>query len=172
MLDAIRSYVENGGQWWETGGYSFYSPTWQQNGEQQSENIGPAGAAYLGMPVGGGEVNELAQPLRATPQGQSWLGAELSGKIATLVSVSNRALARGGDDPGHVTLIESAGRDFIGAYRFNGWGYLWRVGGFHPNPQVLLPTVLAVTQHTYHQAPQLSNATGIKYLWHATISKN
>jgi hypothetical protein len=172
MLDAVRGYVENGGQWWETGGYSFYSPAWQQNGEWQSENIGPAGAAYLGMPVGGGEVNELARPLSATPQGQEWLGTELSHKIGTLESAGNRALARGGDDPGHVTLIESAGRDFIGGYRLNGWGYLWRVGGFQPNPQVLLPTVLAVTQYTYRQAPQLTSAGGIKYLWHANISKN
>ena len=163
-LDAIRAYVQNGGQWWETGAASFYNATWRDdNGTWQRENIGPAGMAQLGLPMGGGEIAQTAQTLRAGRDAEVWLGATAA-TIAQQSSVVNRGLPRG--DADHIALVGGRDADFIGGYRLNGWGVLWRIGGFYPNPQVAIPTVVASLENGY-QRPPLPIRSGTKYLWHA-----
>ncbi|HEX8236756.1 MAG TPA: hypothetical protein VF600_12430 [Abditibacteriaceae bacterium] len=168
-LEAVRHYVENGGNWWETGGYSFYLPTWREGNVWQNEAIGPSGMAVLGLPIGGGEVDAPAQSLRVTGEGREWLGNELSTRIESATSVVNRSLARGSDDPGHVTLVMGDNQDFIGGYRLNGWGWLWRIGGFNPNPQVALPVAVTAMEHLWNRPSQPGPASAVKYLWHFTV---
>ncbi len=167
-LDAIRNYVQNGGQWWETGAASFYGAAWlDENGKWQRENIGAAGLAQLGLPMGSGEVAQAAEPLSVGRDAEILLGATTA-TIAQHSSVVNRGLPRGGGAPDHITLIAGRNDDFIGGYRLNGWGVLWRIGGFNPNPQVAIPTVVASLENGYQRPPlPLRNST--KYLWHATF---
>jgi hypothetical protein len=169
-LDAIRNYTEHGGNWWETAGHSFFVSTWQQDGKWQTKNAGSVGTDHLGLSVGSGEVMESTQPLQATTDGRKWLGDELSRKIAASSSMVNRFLPRGGSDPGHITLVAGEKQDFIGGYQLNGWGWLWRIGGFHPNPEVAVPVVVAATEYLLANPPQPIRASGTKYLWHAVLS--
>ncbi len=124
---------------------------------------------YLGLPVADGEVEAPGEPLTVTATGQQWFGPELSTRLGRLSSPVNRGLPRTRPDPGHWALVSGAGADFIGAYRFNGWGGLWRIGGFNPNPEVVLPAMVAVAEHLATQPPEPVQPGGIAYLWHATV---
>ena len=166
-LDLIRGYVHRGGSWWETGGYSLYvaaSPGAEQH-------AGPSGMGYLGLPVGGGDVDQPPERLRVTPEGRQWLGKKLADRVGRSMSTVNRGLARGRHDPGHVALVAGRRQDFIGGYRLGGWGWLWRVGGFWPNPDVALPVAVAAMEHVYTHPPLPVEGGGIRFLWHAVVAK-
>jgi hypothetical protein len=169
-LGGIRGYVNRGGAWWETAGYSFYVPTARDADAWKPTNIGGSGMATLGLPVGGGEVDQPAEPLQVTPLGRTVLGDDLAKRIEALQSTVNRGLLRGQDDPGHLTLVAGARQDFIGAYRLQGWGTLWRIGGFSPNPQVALPVAVAAMEYLYTHPPLPPPTGGVHYLWHMLIS--
>jgi len=111
-----------------------------------------------------------ATTLQVTSEGRQWLGDDLSTKIERMTSAVNRSLARGGDDPGHITLVAGQDRDFIGGYRLKGWDWLWRLGGFWPNPDVALPVAVAAMEYVYTHPPQPAPGGGIKYLWHAVVT--
>lgn len=165
MLDQIRGYVNRGGCWWETAGYSFYSPVWREDGQWQSEAIGPEGMSYLHLPLDGGDVDQPAEALHVTSEGQSWLNPAVAALVAGAGSPVNRGLARGPLDPGHVTLVAGRESDWIGGYRLDGWGWLWRIGGFWPHPEVALPVTVAALEHLATQPPQPVKPGGVKYLW-------
>ncbi len=169
-LEAIRRYVEAGGCWWETAGYTFHSAFYLSGAGWQAEAVGPAGLATLGIPIGGGEVDAAAVSLEAAQEGRDLLGLDLRPQLATLSTPVNRALPQGAADPGHVTLVRGDGQDYIGGYRLNGWGWLWRIGGFWPEPKVALPVAVAATEALYTHAPLPVKAAGISYLWHAKAS--
>jgi len=167
MLDRIRRYVNHGGCWWETGGYSFYAAAWPGG----SQHVGSSGMDHLGLPVGGGDVDQPPEPLAVPPEGRAWLGDKLSARVASLSSAVNRGPVRGSHDPGHVTLVAGARQDFVGGYRLDGWGWLWRIGGFHPNPDVAVPVAIAAIEHIATHPPVQVKAGRIRYLWHATVTK-
>jgi hypothetical protein len=162
-LSAILDYVNHGGSWWETAGYSFY-------GAWQTETIGPTGMNYFGVPVGGGDVAQPAEPLTVTALGQTVFGADLSGRLQGLSSIANRGLLRTADDPGHLALLAGAQQDFLGAYRLDGWGYLWRIGGFWPNPSVVLPAAAATMEYLYTHPPLPFPSGSTRYLWHGSLA--
>lgn len=167
-LDAIRSYVNNGGSWWETAAYPFYQPVYRADGGWKIDHCGPAGAAALTIPVGDGEVNAPPDTLHATEIGRAWLGEALAAKIEKSLSAVNRGVPSTESAPATV-LVAGASNGFIGGYRLGGWGYLWRVGGFNPNPDVVVPVAVAATLHQYTHpiAPPLPS--GARYLWHAQV---
>lgn len=168
-LSAIYDYVNRGGSWWETGGYSFYVGAYQSGG-WQTQTIGPSGMNYFNLPVGGGDVAQPAEPLTVTALGQTVFGAELSGNLQGLTSVVNRGLLRTAEDPGHLALLAGAQQDFLGAYRLDGWGYLWRIGGFWPNPSVVLPAAAATVEYLYTHPPLPFPSGATKYLWHGSLA--
>jgi len=175
-LDLIRDYVNHGGSWWETAGYSFYSAfsprapgAGDGSGGWHVDRVGPSGMGYLGLPVGGGEIDEPAEPLAATPEGREWLGPGLAAQVDKAMSTVNRGLLRGQEDPGHLTLVAGHRQDFIGGYRLDGWGWLWRIGGFWPNPDVAPAVAVAATEYLYTHPPLPVKAGGIRYLWHVTV---
>jgi hypothetical protein len=170
MLSRLKSYVENGGTWWETGGHPFYAAIFP--GDATSETIGPAGAELIGIPVDMADVEQKPEPLRAGTAAAEWLGTKLTARVQALSSAVNRGLPRGGADPGHVTLVAGTGADFIGGYRLKGWGWLWRVGGFDPNPDVVLPVAAAAVEYLYTHAPlPITPDRGTRFLWHATVTE-
>ena len=75
----------------------------------------------------GGDVDQPAEPLHVTPEGRTWLDETLAARVAEAVSPVNRGLARGPLDPGHVTLVSGRESDWLGGYRLDGWGWLWRL---------------------------------------------
>lgn len=169
-LDAIRSYVNNGGAWWEIAGYSFHQAIYPlAAGGWGGESVGPSGMGYLGLPVGGGEVDQSAEALHVPAEGRAWLGEALASRVDQSVSTVNRGAPRGTEDPGHLTLVAGEEQDFIAGYRLEGWGWLWRCGGFDPNPQVLLPTVAAALEHLYTTPAAPVVVGGVRYLWHAKL---
>ena len=166
MLEAVRRYVEGGGCWWETGGFSFYLAV----GPDGQRHVSSSGMAVLGVPVGGGEVDQAAEPLHVPAEGRAWLGDALSRQVATMTSAVNRGAVRGSHDPGHVTLVAGRRQDFIAGYRLDGWGWLWRIGGMRPNPKVALPVAVAAAEHLYTHPPLPVKPGGVKCLWHATVT--
>ena len=168
-LDLIRDYVNHGGSWWETAGYSFYSAFSPKDGGWHVDRVGPGGMGYLGLPVGGGEVDEPAEPLTATPAGREWFPIPLADQVDKAMSTVNRGLLRGQEGPGHLTLVAGHREDFIGGYRLDGWGWLWRIGGFWPNPDVAPAVAVAATERLYTHPPLPVKAGGIRYLWHVTV---
>ncbi len=169
-LALIQDYVDNGGSWWETAGYSFYTAAWLQSGAWQTQTIGPGGLDTFGIPVGSGDNNQPAEPLTVTPTGQTMFGPVLSAQLQGMASTVNRGLLRASDDPGHIALLAGAQQDFLGAYRLGGWGYLWRIGGFFPNPGVVLPAVPAVMTYLYTNAPLPALVSSLDYLWHGAVT--
>jgi hypothetical protein len=169
-LDRIRRYVENGGCWWETAGYTFHMAFYPSGAGWASESVGPAGLASFGIPIGGGDIDAPPVALEATEDARSWLGEDLCARIAALRSPVNRSLPRGTNDPGHVSLVLGDGQDYIGGYRLNGWGWFWRIGGFWPDPAVALPVAVAVTEAIYTRAPMPAPASGAHFLWHGSAS--
>jgi hypothetical protein len=171
MLDLIRDYVNHGGCWWETEGYSFYAPVFLGSQGWQTETIGPDGMGHFGLPVGDGAIDQAPEPLTVTARGLEWLGSRLSASLQGKTSTVNRGLPRTADAPGHLTLVAGAQQDFLGAYRLEGWGYLWRVGGFWPNPQVVLPATVAAMEYLYTHPPLPTEPDPIRYLWHGILSR-
>ena len=168
-MSAIRDYVNHGGSWWETAGYSFYVSAFLQSGTWQTETIGPSGMNFFGVPVGGGDVAQPAEPVSVTADGQTILGADVAAGLAGLTSIVNRGLVRTPDDPGHLALLAGAQQDFLGAYRLDGWGCLWRIGGFWPNRNVALPAATATMEYLFTHPPLAYPSGPIKYLWHGTL---
>jgi hypothetical protein len=169
-LDLISNYVDNGGCWWETGGYSFYTSSWFESNAWQTETVGTNGMDSFGLPVGGGANDQPAEPLTVTPAGQTFFGPTLSAQLQGLTSTVNRGLLQTYPDPGHIALLSGATEDFLGGYRLGGWGYLWRVGGFLPTPNVILPAIPAVMTYMYTNPPLPAIVSPVNYLWHGTVT--
>jgi hypothetical protein len=70
-LDAVRAYVNNGGIWWETAAYSFHRACYAAGGQWKTEPVGADGLNHLRLPIGGGEVDQPAEPLHATDEGKA-----------------------------------------------------------------------------------------------------
>ena len=170
MLDLIRRYVGEGGSWWETAGYSFYRAVWPNGAAWQDQAVAAKGIDYLGLAVGDGPVHQPPGPLSVTETGREWLGMDLAVRVERLKSAVNRGLPDGATAPGHVTLIAGERQGFLGGYRLNGWGYLWRFGGLNPNPEVALPAAVRTMEYLYAHAPILTALGTTRYLWHARLS--
>lgn len=170
MLDLVRRYVNQGGCWWETAGYSFYQAVWRQGEQWQSEPVGPQGLADLRVPLDGGDVDQPAEPLAVTPEGRAWLDQDLVTRLARSASPVNRGLPRGPSDRGHVALVAGRETDWLGGYRLDGWGWLWRIGGFWPNPEVAVPVTVATLEYLASHPPQPVTPGGRKYLWAGTLT--
>ncbi|MCL6476382.1 MAG: DUF6259 domain-containing protein [Firmicutes bacterium] len=170
MLERIKRYVQNGGIWWETAGYSFFIASYPQRDGWRQEVVSTRGMETLGLPVGGGSVEQPPEPLLVPEEGRRWLGERLSEQVSARRSVVNRGLPRSPDAPPHVALVSGQRDDFIGGYRLGGWGWLWRIGGFYPNPDVAIPVVVAVLERLYSQPPPPPQRDTVRRVWHATIT--
>jgi hypothetical protein len=168
-LAAIRGYVNHGGCWWETGGYSLYTAVRLEGDQAQREALGPGGMESLGLSVGHGAVEQRAEALAATPTGRQWLAAELVERIDRSQGIVNRALPRGAIDAAHLTLVTGGPQDYIGGYRLEGWGWLWRVGGFWPDRELVLPVAVGAMEYVYTHAPQPVEIGGARRVWHAGV---
>jgi hypothetical protein len=170
LLNLVGNYVNNGGSFWETAGYSFYVGGWFESNAWQTEVVGPNGMDTFGIPVGGGANAQPPEPLTVTATGETFFGPTLSAQLRGLPAIVNRGLLPDSSDPGHIALLSGAQQDYLGAYRLGGWGYLWRIGGFLPNPEVVLPAVPAVMAYLYTNAPLPALVSSVSYLWHGTIA--
>jgi hypothetical protein len=172
MLGLVRDYVNRGGSWWETAGYSFYAPAYFDGAAWRIQPIGPSGMSFLGLPVGSGDVAQPPEMLSVTTDGRAWLGEALASQLSGLTSSVNRGLPRTLDDPGHLAILAGAQTDFLGGYRLEGWGFLWRVGGFHPNRAAVMPAVVGIIDYLYTHPPLPVPAPTTSYLWHGTVAWN
>ena len=167
-LDAVRGYVNNGGIWWETAAYSFHRAVYRMDNAWKSESCGPSGLNRLGLPIGGGEVDAPVEPLQVTDEGKAWLGDALAAKVAQGACAVNRGTPSTRSAPATV-LVSGIESGFIGGYRLDGWGTLWRIGGFNPDPDVAVSVAVAATLHQYTRAPAPLPPSGTRHLYHATL---
>lgn len=149
MLGVIREYVRTGGIWWETGGYSFYVCSTPVGGEEgvrrwETRPVGPSGAGYFGFSCSGHPVESPPEALSATVAGQEWYGPERTRRIEASASGVQRPFE---GDREEVVLVRGERDDFVAAVRCGGWGWLWRLGGFNPDPAVAREAVLGVLEH-------------------------
>ncbi len=168
-LDAVRAYVNNGGTWWETAAYSFHRAAFREGDKWKTGLVAGAGLEHLRLPIGDGDVEMPAEPLRVTESGKAWLGEAAATAVAQSTSAVNRSVPSTSASPATV-LVAGVESGFIGGYRLDGWGYLWRVGGFNPNPEVTTAVAVAATLHQYTTPPAAPPACGTRYLYHATLT--
>ncbi len=123
VLQAVADYVDAGGIWWETGGFSFYYPCWP-DGDGWRVGKGMAGLArILGAPLVLAD-NPPAEQVQLTAFASRLPG--LGGFRPTPCKV-NRPLPEQ-DYPGLV-LVRGPSGPYVAGYQLSGWGYLFRVGG-------------------------------------------
>jgi len=172
MIEAIGTYVRNGGIWWETGGYSFYSCAvpvvkdgvvtgWGKKG------VGTSAAERLGFRCAGYDVEQPAEPMLLTTTGREWFGKERAARLEALTAGVQRSFAGTNED---VVLLRGAEDDFCAAIRCGGWGWLWRLGGFTPPTDVATDAVVGVIEYLATHpwpSPALDPETR---LWNISIS--
>ena len=167
-LDSVRAYVNNGGSWWETAGYSFFRAAYRDGNTWKTERCGSAGADYLSLSIGAGAVDAPVEPLHLTETGRTWFGEVLREKVARSASVVNRSTLSSFSPI--TTLVSGLDSDFIGGDRLDGWGYLWRMGGFNPDPEIATAVAVAATLHQYTHPPAPPSPSGLRFLYHATLA--
>ena len=63
-------------------------------------------------------------------------------------------------------LVAGIDDGFIGGYRLEGWGTLWRVGGFNPDPALTPAVAVAALVHQYTTPPEPLPLLGTRFLYH------
>ncbi len=173
--DLIQSYVIRGGTWWETGGYSFYTG-FSSSGEKVPVEIQVM--QRFEIPVGLEAIDRPSENLGLTQEGREWLGPRLGAEIENTAAVVNRAVLNYEHLPAPITLIRGASLSFVGGYTFNGWGFLWRFGGFNPPAELVKATVVSATRYRFLQPVNRSSCLVAnqepkpRYLWSAEINSS
>ncbi|MBT3376710.1 MAG: hypothetical protein HN742_15635 [Lentisphaerae bacterium] len=169
VLDAIRSYVRTGGIWCETGGYSFHvCAARDDKGGWKRKHVGPGGARRLGFACKGLDVNAPVQACRVTDVGESWLGPERSTRLrAALVGVQ-RPFAGGRED---TVLLRGTRDGFLSAIRCEGWGWLWRIGGFTPPENVVQDAITGLLEHLSASPWPRPRLTNEPRLWRVKLTQ-
>lgn len=140
-LDAIRSYVNKGGIWVESGGYSFNMAVYKIGNRWERERVGVAGMEYMGMPIKAFDIDQPAESLYVTDQGRYWFNEELIERINSSAERVNRAVESAPNSL-PTLLIKGEKYGYVGGYHFDGLGTLWRVGGILPSVE-LLPDIVS-----------------------------
>jgi hypothetical protein len=169
-LDAVRGYVENGGSWWETGGYSFHSEVYNDGSGWKSAAIGPDGLNYLGIPISTGEIEVVPERITVTRCGEHWMGKPFTRKLNRKQAQVNRAMPLICSMPA-TPLIQGKDKLYVGGYRLGGWGHLWRIGGMRPNHEFATSVMIAATLHQYINPPEPVKIPGTPRLWHAVVER-
>lgn len=150
-VDAIRDYVRNGGIWWETGGYSFYTAAQLgESGMWEFDTLAGGGLGRLGITAAMDPIDAPPVSLEATEAGRHWLQPQSLEAIGRHPSQANRGAGSG---PPTVCLVASSEREYVFGYRLDGWGWLWRIGGLNPIREVALPVVVDTLEHLYTHPP-------------------
>jgi len=169
-LEAIRSYVQHGGSWWESGGHSFHQELYREGEQWRNAVIGAAGLNHLKIQLAAGALDDDPQPLTVPRSGERWLGEPTARRVSRQFGQINRALVLSGTMPVTV-LVQGEEAIYVGGYRFDGWGHLWRVGGMHPERGFVTAVVLAATLHQYTNPPEPVGVSGTPRLWHAVVER-
>ena len=167
MLDAVREYVRSGGIWWETGGYSFYICSSPVGGEEGAGRwgtrvLGPSGAGRFGFACSAHAVESPPEALSVTATGRGWFGPERTRRLAAMATGVQRPFE---GDREEVVLVRGERDDFVAAVRCGGWGWLWRLGGFNPHPDVAREAVLGVLEHLASQPWPEPSTPRLPGLW-------
>jgi hypothetical protein len=144
-LATIKDYIRHGGIWWETGGYSFHSYAYPgAEGKWQTKGIGPRGASTFGFGCGSHDVEDPPRVLKVTDEGRVWLGAARAAELARLRSGVQRPFT---GRPEALNLVLGDRDGFVAGIRLDGWGWLWRLGGFRPDPKAAQLAVVGALEH-------------------------
>jgi len=155
MLDAMRAYVQAGGNWIETGGAPFTAARWSVgDGKWQHERLRGAGVAFLGMSfLPFGPFPGTPQAVKLSAEGERWFSADVRGLVASRKTSVNRGLG-GAPDPVLPLIVNGKGHVWFGGNRLGGIGMFWRTGGTHPDAQLLKAVVPEVLLHQWMNPPQ------------------
>lgn len=152
-LNAVRNYVNNGGSWWETGGYSFHQEIFHDGKSWQTTVIGPQGMASLGGEVATGPLDAAPEKLSVTRTGEIWMGRPFTKILNKQLAQVNRAMPLQNAVP-VTALIQSKDKIYVSSYRLGGWGHLWRFGGMNPDKSFVTSVVIVAMLHQYTCSPE------------------
>ena len=169
-LDAVRTYVNHGGSWWETGGYSFHSEIFKQDKGWESASVGSAGLEHLGLGIVSGDLESVPERLSVPQTGENWLGKPFAEKLRMKYAQINRSLPRSTSVP-LTSLVQSGDKIYAGGYRLDGWGHLWRIGGMKPPPSIAISVMIASALHQYTNPPEPVIISGFPRLWHIVVQR-
>ncbi|MGC8643111.1 MAG: hypothetical protein ACP5XB_24900 [Isosphaeraceae bacterium] len=131
----------------------------------RTENLGPAAHDRLvGAKLAMRPLDAPAEPLAVTHDGQRWLGASLSKRLAGARVDVCRPSARDHLDR---VLLDSPVGPVLAANRLGGQGALWRWGGFiRPADVPLAAEALAAVVRTLAADPVARHKVGLVHLVH------
>ena len=154
MLAAIRDYVARGGHWVETGSASFYSSIWQDaSGQIQREMLGGSGLGLLEVGMRMDFIDEGPVALLPTQEASAWFSSDVQSRIAAASSAVNRGLEDRKSAPLTALVCDRNGRVWLGFHQIGGWGAFWRVGGSHPDRDLVRLVIPAVLEHAFTTPP-------------------
>lgn len=147
MVESIRHYVRNGGNWWEMGGYPLYQSQYSKDSEMLSERVLNKGFKFLGLDVGqSGEEGSVA----ITEEGNNVFDEQCAEVITKFACATHRGMPVDGD---HLTLLKAGDFDLLGGYPLGGWGWFWRFVSSQQNEDLYVPAVGAVLEYLYTHEP-------------------
>lgn len=171
MLAAVGEYVDHGGLWWETGGYSFFYPCWpvREGGRIVRWERGPGMGgmnSLLGSPDSLAD-NPPAERLSVTAAGRALLPQGAVDKLGTASAVVNRPLS---SEYGGWVLVTGPHGPYLAGYQIEGWGYLFRVGG-KGQKELTLPAVEATLAHLFRTPPRDWPRVQAKRVWSVVMAR-
>ena len=150
-IDAVQHYVEHGGIWWETAGYSFWRAFFPktERGKIIGWETAPVGAAGLdwlfGLQCKTLPWKSPPSPLRATAAGRGWCGPEFVAGLLGKEEIVTRAPPKEDWD---IALVQSDNGPYIVGYQLSGWGWFFRIGGWG-NKDAVMPAALRSAEYLY-----------------------
>jgi hypothetical protein len=89
-------------------------------------------------------VAQPPEPLQVSASGREWFGPALTTRIEGASSGVQRGFA---DDSQSLVLVAGESGGFAAGIRGEGWGWLFRLGGFNPDPDLAALVVVGTLQH-------------------------
>jgi len=174
-IEGIRSYVRNGGIWWETSGLPYCISYYQENGVWKGETSYMVALNSLGI-IANITMFTAAKPIVVTEKGKEWFDPALVKTLETQTGLATwrmpSRLAGDSPDSGHVTLVRTGDFDYLGGYRLGGWGWFFRIAQSNADPATAIPLAVASTTYLLNHPPVLLGGEDrTKFLWHATVSQ-
>lgn len=164
MLEVIKAYVDRGGIWWSTGGYPFYFSMLASKDMTsfKREPLYSSGAALFGISCPSGTPDEPYRQLQVTAAGKSWFDAERCKRIESRQMQTQRPFL---GERGLLPLITGDGIPYVSAYRCEGWGYMFNMGGFGVDDKLMSDVIAGTLEHLYGTSWKEGDGTAVRFIW-------
>ncbi|NLG14203.1 MAG: hypothetical protein GX561_08370 [Lentisphaerae bacterium] len=144
----IKQYVDNGGIWWNTGGYPFYfMKNIAPDGTETTNPTGPIAAARLGVECPSGAIDEPEKRLFLTDTGKLWFAGPRADRIQAASANTQRPFVK---PEVSLPLIQGGNDNFVAGIRFDGYGFFFNLGGFSISRDVAIDIVAGTIEYLWN----------------------